>query len=191
MEALPHLNAASDYWAQQAAQTLQIQRQRVREFLAGQRERLRRAEIELAERCQQAIPSSNAGDDETEEMLAEKDRRIAELEQLLREQRQSQQTCGAVDAESLRPLVDADAVVQQERESLAQLKQQWEEKLRHAEVELSVERAKIARQQAEIAEKLRLLEHPAENVQADATSAGRSSRGRWRARLGLKDPGEK
>lgn len=191
MEALPPINAASDYWVEQAAQTLQIQRQRVREFLAGQRERLRRAEIELAERCQQAIPCSHAVDDETEEMLAEKDRRIAELEQLLLEQRQSQQTDETPDAESLRPIVDADLVIQQERESLAQLKQQWEEKLRQAEIELSLERAKIARQQVEIAEKLRLLERPAESVPAAANTAGKSSHGRWLARLGLKDSGDK
>jgi hypothetical protein len=71
------------------------------------------------------------------------------------------------------------------------LRQEWEEKLRRAEVDISVERAKIARDQVALQEKLQELAE-AQARQADAqgegnSKSGKQPRGRWLARLGLKD----
>ena len=90
-------------------------------------------------------------------------------------------------------LVDCDELVQQERENLRRMQEEWREKLRRAEIEISVERAKIARERVELEEKLRSLEAARANdppPSADALGAdkGKSrSRGRWLTRLGLQD----
>jgi hypothetical protein len=83
-------------------------------------------------------------------------------------------------------LLDADAIVQQERERLRQLQDRLQEKLRLAEIELSMERAKLARKQAELGGQT----PPAENASAANPSPPSdrkqpSARGRWLARLGL------
>ncbi len=83
-------------------------------------------------------------------------------------------------------LLDADEIIRQERARLRQLEDQLQEKLRLAEIELSVERAKLARRQVELEEQMR----PADNASAanPAKASDRkhpSARGRWLARLGL------
>jgi hypothetical protein len=85
-------------------------------------------------------------------------------------------------------LLDQDAIILQEREKLRHLQDEWRERFRQAEVELSLERARIARRQADIEEKLRLMEERLEGS-AEATSATSSkpSHGRWMAELGLNE----
>lgn len=120
----------------------------------------------------------------TDQIVAQKDEEIADLKRLLEENGGSstdkqQQT--AVDN-----LLDADDLVRQEREKLAQTQAEWREKIGQAEIDISVERAKIAREQAELEERVRQFEsqhQPAEsNKEADD---GKPARGRWLARLGL------
>jgi hypothetical protein len=83
-------------------------------------------------------------------------------------------------------VLDADAVVQQERQRLRQLQDELQEKLRLAEIDLSVERAKLARQRAELEEQSRSAEGQSEaNPPAAGDCAQRSPRGRWLAQLGL------
>jgi hypothetical protein len=126
----------------------------------------------------------------TERALAEKDREIEHLQQLLRQQ-SANLGAVAVGAAALEGIADQDAIVREERENLRRLQEQWREKLRQAEVEISVERAKLARKQAEIDEKLRTLEHAGADDQADGLSpSGKPPRGRWLARLGLGDGNE-
>lgn len=73
-----------------------------------------------------------------------------------------------------------------ERERFLQLQQEWQEKLRQAEIELSMERAKLARQRAELEERLRTLQTGAEPPPASETAGFYSPRRRqWLARLGL------
>lgn len=125
----------------------------------------------------------------TERIVAEKDAEIAELKQLLDNQSTSVGSL-AVGAAALGEMLDQDAMIQEERRNLAALKEQWREKLRKAEVEMSVERAKLARQRTEIEEKLRRLEERAASMgnTPDSDSAtGKPPRNRWLTRLGLKD----
>ena len=79
----------------------------------------------------------------TDEMIAEKDRQIAELQQGGE---------GSTAEASAEDLLSDDERLDADRERLAALQQQWQDKLRDAELELSVERAKIAREQAELDE---------------------------------------
>lgn len=127
----------------------------------------------------------------TDVIVAERDREIAELRAHL-EQQSANLGNVAVGAAAIAHMLDSDDIVRQERENLQQLQREWQEKLRQAEVDLSLERAKIARERVAIEEKLLTLE----KAQAERGS-GRSSgstpaddkpvRGRWLARLGLKD----
>lgn len=125
----------------------------------------------------------------TDWVLAEKDREIDELKQLLENQSTSVGSV-AVGAAALGEMLDSDAFIQEERENLKRMQQEWREKLRKAEIDISVERAKIARERAEIEEKLRALEERSSLADAETGESGKSGkpvRGRWLARLGLKN----
>lgn len=127
----------------------------------------------------------------TDLAVAEKDREIEHLQTLLKQQSSSLGSV-AVGAAALEEVLDKDAIIREERESLKQLQDQWRGKLRQAEIEISVERAKIARREAEVQEKLRSAEQAAkEEQEGEPTSrTGKPVRGRWLARLGLTDPNE-
>mgnify|MGYP000269630858 CR=1 FL=1 len=122
----------------------------------------------------------------TDMLLAEKDREIAELKQLLQDQSANLGSV-AVGAAAIGELLDADEIVREEREKLRRLQAEWEEKMRTAEIEISTERAKLARQRAELEEMLR------ENQVGNGSKGNgpgkteAASSGRWLARLGLKD----
>jgi hypothetical protein len=96
----------------------------------------------------------------------------------------------AVGAAAIGSIVDSDAIVREERENLRRLQSEWQEKLRKAEVEISIERAKLARQHAELEEKLRAQGATPSKPDAPGSAAAKpdKSSGRWLARLGLKDP---
>ena len=89
----------------------------------------------------------------TDQVVAEKDQEIAELRQLL-ENQASNIGSVAVGAAAVAQLLDQDDLVREERENLQRLQDEWREKLRRAEVEISVERAKIARERREMDETL-------------------------------------
>ncbi len=81
----------------------------------------------------------------TDEMIEQRDHEIAQLKQMLSDQ--SAQTAAA-DAQAAAhsaadmAAIDQDEVIHQERERLAVLEKEWHEKMRQAEVEISVQRAK-------------------------------------------------
>ena len=85
--------------------------------------------------------------------VAEKDREISELKQRLTSQEElaAQQSLSS-EAVEISEAIDEDTVIQQQRERLAQLEEEWQEKLRTAEMELSLERAKIARETSQLNE---------------------------------------
>jgi hypothetical protein len=118
----------------------------------------------------------------TERALADKDRELAEMRQILDTQ-SSNLGQVAVGAAALGDLLDRDELISEEREHLKRLQQEWEEKLRQAEIDISLERAKIARQRAELEEKVRAYEQHSQ----EAEPPEKKTRGRWLARLGLKD----
>jgi len=115
----------------------------------------------------------------TDEVVANKDREIAELKS---------QLAAAADRpsaqeEAVRELVDADEVIQQHRARIAKLEQEMEEKLRAAELELSVERAKIAREKAQLDDLRAELE--SQRHHGEPAAPGQPPKRRWLSKLGL------
>ena len=89
-------------------------------------------------------------------------------------------------------VLDQDEVVRVEREKLRVLQSEWEEKLRSSEIEISVERAKLARERVDIEEQLNQMHERMEQLAAAGgppAGGGESapSKSRWLARLGLAD----
>jgi hypothetical protein len=123
----------------------------------------------------------------TDRIVAEKDRELEELRQLLA-QRLEPHT--GSDSSAHQQLLDSDEAVAAERAKLAQLQNEWREKLRKSEVEISIERAKLARERLQLEEKLRSLpadpspQDDSKKVPEDPKSGG-PPRGRWLTRLGL------
>ena len=100
----------------------------------------------------------------------------------------------AVGAAALGETLDHDALICAERENLKRLQQQYEELLRQAEIEISLERAKIARQRAEVDERLRSYQEQVDKAGSPAPGGKASekpARSRWLTRLGLSDPDSK
>jgi len=126
----------------------------------------------------------------TDLLVADKDRELAELRQLLQDQSANLGSV-AVGAAAVGAVLDRDAIIREERENLRRLQEEWQDKLRQAEIEISIERAKLARQHAEIDEKLRAQGGAHSKPDAAGSAApkpDKSPAGRWLARLGLKDP---
>jgi DNA repair exonuclease SbcCD ATPase subunit len=128
----------------------------------------------------------------TEEVLSAKTQEIAELQRLLTEQ--SGNIGGvAIGAAAIAEMFDSDELIRQERESLRDIQEKLREQLRQAEIDLSVERAKMARERAILEEKMRQFEDqkqqglPDSSSDASDKSKKGGNRGRWLQRLGLKD----
>lgn len=123
----------------------------------------------------------------TERALAEKDRELNEMKQIL-ESQSSNLGQLAVGATALGELLDSDALIREERANLKRLQREWEEKFRQAEIDICLERAKLARQRAELDERLRAYEQHRQGADPPGPAAtAKPVRGRWLARLGLKD----
>lgn len=119
----------------------------------------------------------------TDRVVEEKDRELAELRAKL-EAKPGEESQPDAQQTALDEMFDQDEVIQAERERLQQVQQQWREKLRTAELELSIQRATLAREQAALEEgkaKLREAE-----PKAETPSDGKPGR-RWLSALGLKD----
>ncbi|MEX0867760.1 MAG: hypothetical protein WD030_10410 [Pirellulales bacterium] len=124
----------------------------------------------------------------TDEIVRRKEREIEELKQLLNDQSSNVGNL-AVGANAVQEVLNSDELIRQERENLTKLKTEMREKQRQAEVEISLERAKLARMRAEFEEKLSAIE--IERARYGGKKGGDAPeeppRGRWLARLGLKD----
>jgi hypothetical protein len=121
----------------------------------------------------------------TDEVVARKDKEIAELQSRLAKSGGEKL---AEDA-AVRELVDADTVIQQHRAETAKLETEMREKLRAAELELSVERAKIAREQVQLAD----LRADIDAMRPAAGSGNASSsapKRRWLSKLGISSEDE-
>ena len=124
--------------------------------------------------------------EQTDAIIAEKDREIQELNALLNERNEN---LGAVTvgAAAVGEVLDNDEIVAQERERLDKLQKEWEEKLRQAEVQISLERASLAREKALLAEaiekhpELKAIDHGGEGKGSE------SARKKWMSALGLSD----
>jgi hypothetical protein len=124
----------------------------------------------------------------TDEVIASKDHEIQELKKHAEphEQRESVESRTSV---SVAEVLDNNALIQEERERLQRLQEEWHAKLRHAEVEVALERAKITHQRIELEELLRAA-RPASSAEPPkstetAEQSPQPASGRWLARLGL------
>lgn len=128
--------------------------------------------------------------EETSVQIQIREKEIADLKSLL-EQQSIAANGFAVGAAAVANLVDADEIVAEERQRLKELQLQWEQKQRQGEIEMSLERAKLARERLEIQDKLQQLEAERDLVKRATENASQPSpaphKGRWWARLGLKD----
>ena len=84
---------------------------------------------------------------EKEHLLSERDREIRELQQLLNDQASSIGNV-AVGTSAIADILDQDDLIQEEQRELKFQQEQLQEKLRKAEIDISVERAKLARERA-------------------------------------------
>jgi len=126
----------------------------------------------------------------TDQIVNQKD---AEIDKLKRQLEESTGGAEASDPKAIAELLDSDEIIRQEREKLVQAQAEWRKKIGQAEIEISLERAKIGRERTVLEEKERLY-------QADQSSRSNSDtpdappekppRGRWLSRLGLKDLNE-
>jgi hypothetical protein len=123
----------------------------------------------------------------TDNAIAEKDRAIEELQRQLKEAGEAK-AADIAETAATAQLFDADATIQAERERLRQLQEQWKDKMRQAEIEVSLERAKLTRQRVEIEERLRVVENEQSQSPQAAPAKGARPVQRWRVRLGLGDP---
>ncbi|MCA9104215.1 MAG: hypothetical protein R3B96_00725 [Pirellulaceae bacterium] len=134
--------------------------------------------------------------DATDEVVRRKDEEIDELERLLAQQ--SENIGGfAVGAAAVEQLLETDELIQQERENLDRLQAEWRDKLKRAEIEISMERARLARERKELEAQLETFEQEKtrlEGLLAQKSEPTRcrdnSPRNRWFSRLGLSDSGE-
>lgn len=128
----------------------------------------------------------------TDKAVAAKERRIAELTTQLEELTSKvQDTPEPVDLEAQRreqeaEILDADEVIQKERTRLTELQEEWAGKVRAAELELSVERAKLARERASMEATIAA----AARNEGESSSDGSQPRRRWLAALGLGESDE-
>jgi chromosome segregation ATPase len=119
----------------------------------------------------------------TDELIAEKDREITEMQAQL----VSRDTGPSAADEKLEELLSGDDVIRDHRARVAELEKELVDKLRTAELELSVQRAKIAREQTELAEWRTELEalRNSLNLGGGGSAGGGPPKRRWLAKLGL------
>ncbi len=86
--------------------------------------------------------------------------------------------------EAITELLDKDTIIRQEREKLEQLQTDFQTLLRDAEIETSLERAKLSRERLELEQKNETLQQQLDNIERQSNgSAGVSTK--WMAKLGL------
>lgn len=146
-------------------------------FLANGSQSWEDLKRQMLAQSERETPSDKARIDKaiarTDQLLAAKQ---AELEQL-----RAQVSAAPVVA----AVVDPDDRLAAERDHLKQLQEEWREKMRAAEVEIALERAKLARDRTVMEEQLRRHEDQLRQGGAEPPGKQGASRGRWLARLGL------
>ncbi len=124
----------------------------------------------------------------TDSVVAEKDSEIEQLRSELADY--SQEGPSHVASAEEAALLDEDAIVQAERDRLAELEKEWEEKIRTAELEFSLERAKLSRAQKEIANIKIEFETQQGSGASKLGAAATEARHNWMNQLGLGNEGD-
>ncbi len=119
----------------------------------------------------------------TQVEIDRRDSEIAELHKIIQQQSDTRQGV-AIGAAAFAQVFDNDEMIQHERQKLIDIQRQWEEKLRQAEIDVSLERAKLARERTQ-------LEQELENIQrcagANEPSSPEGKKRKWLDHLGLRD----
>jgi chromosome segregation ATPase len=126
----------------------------------------------------------------TDRALAEKEQELNELRQLLDNQSSNIGEV-AVGANAIAAMLDSDELIREERESLKHIQAQWREKLRQAELDVSVERANLARERSELDEKIEQFEKHRAKLEQELRDGGadpakKPNKRKWMDRLGIK-----
>ncbi len=129
--------------------------------------------------------------EQTEAELQAKDHEIEELKHLLSEQSNANNGV-AIGAAAFAQMIDSDEIIQEERAKLKELQEQWEQKLRQAEIEMSLERARLARERSEVEQTADDLRRKLQDLELQKSWGGDSETvsakppvRRWLAQLGL------
>lgn len=123
----------------------------------------------------------------TQAEIDKRDREIAELQSIIEQQSDARQGV-AIGAAAFAQMFDNDEIIQQEREKLKQIQHEWEEKLRQAEIDVSLERAKLARERTQLELE---LENTKREKAGPEPEPDKSKKRRWLEHLGLKDDGRR
>ncbi len=113
--------------------------------------------------------------------IERRDREIEELKKLLASQSNTISAGVSMEAERSKVL-DADEIIQQERGRLRTIQAELDDKLRKAEIDLSLERARLARDRQLVEERQQALKN--QTAEADSNTPGVKKRN-WLASLGL------
>ena len=123
--------------------------------------------------------------DSTHAEITRRDEEIEELREIVRMQSDARDGL-AIGAAGVAQMLDGDELIQQERQKLREIQEEWESKLRQAEIDLSMERAKIARERIALdKQKEELCQSTKEVVMPACTGKGKGKERRWLSILGL------
>ncbi len=109
----------------------------------------------------------------TNQVVAERD---AEIEELRRQVEAGSERNGSASDAAIADLLDRDEVIRAEREKLAEAQAEWREKIGKAEIDISVERAKIARDRMELEDRLAPIRMSIPKTPARKRPTNRASR---------------
>ena len=125
-----------------------------------------------------------------EQSTREIERRDSEINDLkaLIEQQSIARDGMSIGVSAIAEMIESDALIVSERLRLKELRDEWEQKQRQAEIEMSMERAKLARERLELQEKTQQYsDNNPPQTEEEKKSGKAGTRGRWLARLGLRD----
>lgn len=128
----------------------------------------------------------------TEAEIARRDREIEELRSIVEQQSNTSQGV-AIGAAAIAQMFESDDLIKQERSKLKNIQQEWEEKLRQAEIDLSMERAKLARERSQLEAELEKVKQAQDNetLHDEIEEKVKGRKRKWLEHLGLKDEGTK
>lgn len=123
---------------------------------------------------------------ESEDLLSEKDRTIAQLEALLQGYEENDREALAEEQKEERKLaLDSDEMIQVERQRLVELEQHWRDKIGKAEIELSQERARLSRDRRALETRLAEFEKNSGDSEESTDQPKEPRKRKWMERMGL------
>jgi chromosome segregation ATPase len=120
------------------------------------------------------------------EELARREEEVRELQHLLEQQSETCDSGVSIGAAGIAEMLDSDELVREERARLQVLQDEWEEKFRKAEIEASLERAKLSRERRELSAKQSELETELERARLQTQrDSEKGAPRKWLSHLGL------